>query len=301
MAYQRWGPWAETGERACEDRWAMLRLHHPAHPLTVVDLGAAEGYFSVQCAQTFGDTVIAVDPSPLLLETAQAHPDLPLIVLSHAMTPADLVEFGRCEFVDWLLAMNVLHHFADQAINALEGCLTIPSRELVIETPDIADTGACHAQYVQALWPRTVQTLPMPWWERPVSHTASVPRWLGILRCHKAVLQTPYWHAPVGVQRPGCIYRTTQNGYSVRKGTSWPWIRGINLQTFLALNGLWPTKAALRTAVETYPYPAHHGDIRPWNWIVTGERHRPLRLIDADDFNANDADGIAWTLEALHD
>jgi hypothetical protein len=316
MSYQdlyRHGEILQRGERECAERWEEVRRIGAFNSCgtvsgygrrTVVDLGAAEGYFSVRWAESSGDTVVALDPSPDLLDTAKAHPELPLIVCRKGLTPADLWEFGRCEHVDLTLCMNILHHFGPEWPYALEAVITW-GNAVLFETPDPLDVGACHAVYVPGIH-RGIMALPTQVFAHPASHTSpDHPRWMGLLQTPKSYLTSPYWNAPPGVQRPGAVhvYQSCGAKYGAwpRKGERREWFPGINLATYLALDGCWPSRSALaacvRSTVAALPNP--HGDIRPWNWIVTGAPLNPLQLIDFGDWTSNDDDGLAWTLHVL--
>ena len=307
MSYQdlyRHGTIIEQGERDCLSRWHALPRTLPISPATVVDLGAAEGYFSVRWAErNLYDTVVALDPSPALLDTARAHPELHLIVCQKQLSVEDLWEFGRCEHADLTLCLNVLHHFGPQWARALEAVLTWGDR-IIIETPDPHDAGACWHEMLPELH-RACVALPWEGLGRPVSHTSSSRRWLGQIATPKSSLTAPYWHAPSGVQRPGSVHLFSKGGMKFgawpRKGERRAWIPGINLATYLALDGVWPTRDSLAECITrtVAARTAPHGDIRPWNWIVTGDPATPIQLIDEGDFTSDDAAGLALTLEAL--
>lgn len=300
---------AERGEEVCAARWEVIaaqaqrrRRRLPSNA-TILDLGAAEGYFSLRWAETFGETVVACDPCQGLLEMAQAHPDLPLIICRTPLTEGLLWELGRCEHVDLTLCMNILHHFGAGWDQALAATLTLGDRVL-FETPDPRDTGACGRPYVPEVH-CALEGLPTTWIARPPSHTSQYPRWMGWLNTPRITLQQSYWAAPPGASRPGSIFIYREGG---RKYAVWPrkqekrrWIPGINLATYLALEGAWPTREALAAcAIETVAaLPSSHGDITPWNWIVTGAPRAPLQLIDYHDFTSDDVDGLTLTLAAI--
>lgn len=297
----------ERGLAVCEARWRVL-LRQKADlptPATILDLGAAEGEVSLRWAQAFGaDTVVACDPCPGLLETAQAHPDRHLVVCRAALNESLLWEMGKCEHVDLILCLNLLHHFAAGWADNLAAILTLGDR-VVFEVPDSHDRGACHAQYVSGIHQAVVEHLPSLPLARPLSHTSPQPRHLVQLDTPKVTLQQSYWGSPPGASKPGAIYLyrsgSQKRGVWPRKAEVRPWTPGINLATYLALDGQWPSRDALaacaQATVASLTKP--HGDIRPWNWIVTGDPKRPLTLIDYDDFTSDDADGLDLTLRAL--
>lgn len=312
MPYQdiyRHGAILEKGERECTVRWEAVQRANAALAIpqgrTILDLGAAEGYFSVRWAETFpGDTVVACDPAPALLETAQAHPELPIIVCRKPLTPLDLWRLGQCEHVDLTLCLNLLHHFGLGWADALEATLTLGDGVLY-ETPDPSDTGACHAIFLPEIH-RALMVLPTQLLARLPSHTSpAYARWLQWVATPKSTLARAYWEAPPGASRPGAVHLYSGVGGKCgawpRKGEHRLWWPGINLATYLALDGQWPTRAAIATCIRrtVHARTTSHGDIRPWNWIVTADPRCPVQLIDAGDWTGDDAEGLAWTLAAL--
>jgi len=102
------------GEQDCEPRWlAMRRLHGSLNGCDVLDLGAAEGYFTMKCAQQ-GATVEAVEQNPVTADR-----------WLWVMSEAELMPFTQITFDDVdtalvdatphyyaVLSLNVIHHLA---------------------------------------------------------------------------------------------------------------------------------------------------------------------------------------------
>jgi SAM-dependent methyltransferase len=113
MAYQpvvdsRTGETVQHGERACTDRYQAIAqaLQDVAEPFTVLDLGAYTGWFAQALTRDFDCTVTAVDDHPGLTAAASQR----IRVINRRVTPVELAAMPRH---DVILALSVLHHFAD--------------------------------------------------------------------------------------------------------------------------------------------------------------------------------------------
>lgn len=101
-------------------------------PFTVLDLGAAEGYFAQRIAEEYGATVLAID--------AAKHPDTRVrrgrvVRRVRRITAETLPELGSYDVV---LALSVLHHCPDWRV-LLPALVTATRAHLFLETPDPAE------------------------------------------------------------------------------------------------------------------------------------------------------------------
>lgn len=132
-AYQpvwRDGAVVAGGERDCADRYGAIRdvLADVAEdvPVTVLDVGAAQGYFSVRAAEDFGCRVTAVDSDRRLADAASER----VRTCIRRVDPPALRAMARHDVV---LALSVLHHFADwrAALRQIRAC----RRWAIVEVP----------------------------------------------------------------------------------------------------------------------------------------------------------------------
>lgn len=110
MSYQpRWedGREHDVGVRDCAGRYAAIRdyLRGLADGFTVLDLGAAGGYFCRRLHDDCGARCVAVDSDPLL-----GDPYPGITVVPRHLTPDEVRGLGR---FDVALCLSVLHHHAD--------------------------------------------------------------------------------------------------------------------------------------------------------------------------------------------
>jgi hypothetical protein len=116
-----------SGGRECAGRYDLLAATLPLEPFSLLDVGAYTGYFSVRVAEEFPATVTAVDDCPGLADAAGER----VIVIPRRLRIAELYALARHDVV---LALSVLHHFADwrAALRALLACRS----HLIIEICD---------------------------------------------------------------------------------------------------------------------------------------------------------------------
>lgn len=92
------------------DRYeTVAKQLEPLGAFTALDLGAAEGYFTVRIAEDFRSYVTAVDDNPRLPEL-DCGPNGAVHVLNRRVTAGYLAAIPRDDVV---LALSVLHHFQD--------------------------------------------------------------------------------------------------------------------------------------------------------------------------------------------
>lgn len=132
MSYQDMLPGSTSpgqGYRECAGRYRVIAnaLQEVPRPFTVLDLGAAEGYFSSRLAVEFGAFVTAVEARRI--KDTNYHQRVTWI--TKKVTPQDIVDLGSFDVV---LALSVLHHIPEweKTLNAL---VSVTGRYLFVETP----------------------------------------------------------------------------------------------------------------------------------------------------------------------
>jgi len=302
MSYQdRWerGGAVETGDRECEFRWQAIReiLSEYTRPFTMIEIGADLGYFSLRAAEEFDCVAVAIDGGLQLAESFKRNDLDGTIALRWRLTVEDLLAFGSCEHFDVVLALNVLYHFPDPgpAFNAILGL----GDRTIIETPPPGDRAACGQAVIPALF-QMVSTAPSC--RRRIiastpSHTTpGLDRPMYLLETPKVQITRSYIDVPDSVPLGPVFIDSTLHSKRVRfgrKNEEREWIAGINVQTYRRLAGGYPSPERIASMISDRPLPEkHHGDIRPWNYILTGH---DVHLIDGGDDRAiyDDAEGRA--------
>jgi SAM-dependent methyltransferase len=141
-----WGP-------HCADRYALMRpiLEQFQRPITVLDLGANLGYFSLRIAQDYDATCVMADFQKMLLEVCRANTSQKhLLFLNHSFSAQDLKKLSETEHFDVVLALNVLHH-----LHPWEECLEYILKlgdQVIIETPPPNDAVIPNKPTVPAIY-----------------------------------------------------------------------------------------------------------------------------------------------------
>jgi len=287
------------GERECASRYAAIKveLNRYRRRITMLDLGASEGYFSFRAVADFAAVAVMIEGGPQLLQLCEANALPGTILLQQRVSVEGLEALADCEHFDVVLALNVLHHFPDAA-RAVEAVMRLGD-VTIIETPPPGDVGACGQSVIpelhQDLLDRGGREI-----ARTPSHTADIDRPMWVFETPKTTLRRAYFDAwvPLNPMRIGASHSAKWVEFP-GKDEHRPWIHGINLQTYRLLGGVWPAAENVAEMVRRTDLPDEaHGDIRPWNFILDGT---DVHLIDGRDERAiyDDAEGLAFTVDAL--
>lgn len=108
--------------KRCNERYDVIKQlieKRYQRPITVLDIGAAEGYFSFRLANDFEGTFVMIEKSyaprslahPLIKKLCALNTTLDNIILLYRhVTLKDLQEIAKHEHFDVILCLNVLHH-----------------------------------------------------------------------------------------------------------------------------------------------------------------------------------------------
>ena len=263
------GQRVSPGGRECANRYEIVRSFCSQYqrPFTVLDVGAADGYFSVRLAEDFPDcTVVAVEPRPRIGDVPKLNDAVRVLWLRKKLSLADIHTLADVEHFDVTLALSMIHWMKeppDRSIKALRRL----GDHLILELPVEAE--ATGQEVVQAI------TIP----EDAVllgygeSHLGGQGRPFYLLSQKKTSLRSGYWDSPRdSIARIASTFESKT--FKKGKKVSYPWMRGINLQTFLMLNGAYPSREYIAQCVrESYArLGGPHGDLEPWNVILQGDR-----------------------------
>lgn len=128
------------GLRECESRYESIDevCRQYQRPITVLDIGADMGYFSLRLAEKFLGTYVMIEADSETLNTlcllCQCHGAPHLILLSKCMTLEDLHKLAEKEHFDVVLAMSIIHHFKEPAQEVLKALISLGTH-LIFEPP----------------------------------------------------------------------------------------------------------------------------------------------------------------------
>jgi len=281
----RWIVGDETaGVRECADRYEIVRQYAERfnRPFTVLDIGANYGYFSIRLMEDFDCVAVMGEYFPQYYEELTRLVDVndcnKGIVLQHRFTQDSIRNLARVEHFDLVLAMSVVHHI-DGDVNETIRLIRDLGDHVIIEVAN--EPNACGQAQVQS-------TVIDNDWEHlgtGRSHLASSVRDIYSMQQSRSRFGLRYFGCPPELVA-GHEVVSDDSRKMIRfdhKTEERDWIHGINLVSFKHYGGIYPTDDSIRDALGNLtPSDSPHGDIRPWNIIISG---RDLHLIDADDPN----------------
>jgi SAM-dependent methyltransferase len=291
------GKTISRGTRECETRFRLIEQALPPYtrPWTLLDLGAAGGYFGIRFAERDGCCAVMIDEGDALLPNLTANA-LPLTIgLRRHLTEADLEALADCEHLDVVLALNVLHDMPDPG-RALRAVLRM-GEEVFVEVPHDIDGLEWFGDLVRAQ-------------EGAIHLGRTRGGDLFHLRRPKSTLTWAYLGAEKNGAPPMRMHQIVSTPEiklwnCVEKTEARVWFPGINLHTYLTLGGVYPPRARVATIVEREVNRAlfgqgdvgligvNHADVRPWNVVLSGET---ATLIDwADPRQPKEDDRLALT------
>lgn len=298
----------DQGQRDCARRYALIAplLKPYTRATTTLDLGAAQGYFGVRLCEDYPyNTSVLIDDGPDLQPVLAANDQHNTIGLRHRLTEADLETLADCEHFDLVLALNFLHQMPDPA-RALRAVLRMGD-QIVIEVPI-----PLHAE-LEAL---VLAEKPTLLGECASPCAPGVRQHLFLLNRPKSTLRIPYFTARAKgapeMRTHQIVSRTDVKAWNVpAKGEARGWFPGINMDTFLALGGVYPEREYLATEVERQTRRAlfgtgdvglagiQHNDVRVHNYIVSGHSVTLCDWNDPRQASEDDHEGLRMTLKEI--
>lgn len=285
MSYQdTWkdGQAVAQGDRECAERYAIVHQFcmQYSRPFTVLDIGAAQGYFGARLTEDFPDCAVVA------IEKEAPPSDIPerVLWLSREFAAGDLWTLSEVEHFDVVLAMSVIHHFdapQEFVVQAMESL----GDHLIIEFP--VEENACNPHRVKELvsvMPATRGWLNLGFGKSHLQEGQTRPIWLS--NNPKCRLTRSY----IGTHRTELALLIASN-FKTKKAWFWDkdetrdWYRGINLCTFRHFGGVHPTPDRIREqlrAARARFLQRLHRDIAEWNIIIQGD---DVQLVDYDDPN----------------
>lgn len=275
-----------AGVRPCEDRWQIIDrfLSQYERPFTVLDLGANLAWFSLRTVEEHDAVAVAVDHGPYadwmesVLKANGDHANK-VIGLRQQITNQWLAKLGQVEHFDVVYALSVVHHLDASFAEIVDTLRTLGSH-VIVEVATEPDACGQHIVTDSEL-PDDATILGEVdthlGGRRPIVH----------LPGRKVRQSVPYMDGPpfvwCDIQITATFAeKTAENLRRPPNEAVSEWQPGLNLQTFLRSGGFWPRCYALWEQVNRWDDQVDgHGDIRPWNFIMQGDR---LALIDWHDW-----------------
>lgn len=294
---------ASYGERFLEDRFSIVNsiLQKYERPFTMLDVGSAQGYFSVKAAELYPESVCVMFEgsnhiykkiSNQVASICKLNNHLNnLIWLDKALCLEDMIKLSTCENFDVILLLNVVHWFPKHWKEIIDTAYSM-SHVTILEVPPITK-GKCKNdgdvlaeihRYLSAK--ATVQLRGVPRHIDPSLYTT----YYVLENPGPFVIKKSTVLHPPATKR---VYSITNN-YQIKtlcKTDVVPpfceyksnWKPGINFLTFASLNGKHPSREKIAQAL---PLSTIHRDWSLNNMVLQGDS---LALIDFDDLKNKSA------------
>jgi hypothetical protein len=295
---------ASYNERFMEERFAIVNsvLQKYKRPFTLLDIGAAQGYFSMRAAESYPESVFVMwegsNPvypkiSAQLASICQLNNHLKnLIWIDKSFILKDMKNISACEHFDVVLLLNIVHWFSGQWKEMIDTAHSM-AHVTILEVPPIEDSlpedqrllrKQIH-EYVSTSAQQSIRGVPRH--TNPLLHTTYY-----ILENEGpfALQRTSLIHPDFGDRQHAitCDYQTKklQKVDLVKPFLTYSsaWQPGINLITYLMMQGAHPPRQEL---VRYLPEESSHKDWMLNNMVLQGKH---LALIDQND-QKNEAGG----------
>ena len=303
------GKLLSQGIRQCLPTYNLIEgvIKNYKRPITVIDLGAAHGYFSIKIASKFDATCVMVEDGKhypkhaaelltICRNNAQASNNL--IFLNQTLTQKKINQLSECEHFDVVLALNFIHHsgyvkngkYTHDWKGIADSILKL-GETIIIETPPPNET-ACSKN-------ETKKRMDIE--KYLYSHGAIL---LGIVPRHTSkynsakvfmiqkkknefarrhILWPPPYEPNNSIHKKHLVQSSYNEKFFIKidgkKQEVLPFKKGINLLTFIYFGGIYPEHNTIKkelTKLSKIP----HADWSPANMILQG---KTIQMIDFEN------------------
>ena len=289
------GKTISTGYRNSEERYEEIFKFCKQfnRPISVLDLGAAEGYFTFRLAEDFSGVFIAVESNPerKLLELCVKNNNRKVLLLDKQMNLKNLKNLKEVQHFDIILALNIIHHFDEPFQDVLDTLVSMCSFCFMEHPNPLENDSTKNSQRLEkekleldsfepillnknesGLGNRFNQKLERNLWLLKNTQSKTIDRgWRGASKYDEEF--GPGNHISIKSN-----FDNIDVDYGLRDEKR-TWIQGIDLRTFLENNGVYPTNDEILDLINNLKID-NAKDLGPHNLILNGEGLFP---IDQDD------------------
>lgn len=301
------------GSTSCAPRYEPIKkiLKQYKRPITVLDIGASEGYFSFNIAADFDATCVMIEGNYNTNSKEQTADRLEklcyennnlnkIILLKKCITSEELQILSECEHFDVVLALNVVHHFGDKWQQVIDAILNMGDN-IIIETPPVEDKNAAGQQYLELI-ENYLKSQNGEIISRFLRPTDNVFDYMFYFKKNKQHIQRIHWNNSLPEENIKNYHINSDfNIKTFHKAASnefASWQPGINLLTFKMLNGCYPSKDKIYNSLLKFE-SIKHNDLKIWNIIIQGNKLLPIDCCEAkwDDPNYNQSEDFQTLLD----
>ena len=268
-------------------------------PISVLDLGAAEGYFTFRLSEDFSGVFVAVENNPQrkLLELCVKNDNRNILLLDKQMNLKHLKNLKEVQHFDVVLALNIIHHFEESFQDVLETLVSMSSF-CFMEHPNSLENNSTKNYHrlkkeklnLEKFKPKLLnknqsglgnsmnQKLERNMWLLENTESKTIDRgWRGSSKYHEQFGP----NTEISIKSS---FDEISVDYGLRDEKR-NWIHGINLRTFLENNGVYPTNDEIIHLIDTMKID-NAQDLGPHNLILNGKQLFPIDQNDKlDDVN----------------
>ena len=262
-------------------------------PISVLDLGAAEGYFTFRLSEDFSGVFIAVESNPerKLLELCIKNDNRKVLLLDKQMNLKNLKNLKEVQHFDVVLALNIIHHFDEPFQDVLDTLVSMSSFCFLEHPNPLENKSTKNSQRLETEKLNLGSFDPILLTKNKSglgnSFNQKLERNLWLLQNLQSKTIDRGWRGASKYDEefgPGNHISIKSNfdkidiDYGLRDEKR-TWIQGIDLRTFLENNGVYPTNNEIINLIDNLKIE-NAKDLGPHNLILNGANLFP---IDQDD------------------
>ena len=271
-------------------------------PISVLDLGAAEGYFTFRLSEDFSGVFVAVENNPQrkLLELCIKNNNRNILLLDKQMNLKHLKHLKEVQHFDIVLALNIIHHFDEPFQDVLETLVSMSSFCFMEHPNSLEDNSTKNSHRLKTEKLRLEKFKPKLLNKNQSglgnSSNQKLERDMWLLENTKSKTIDRGWRGSSKYNEqfgPNTEINIKSNfdeinvDYSLREEKR-NWIHGIDLRTFLENNGVYPTNDEIIHLIDTMNVDDAQ-DLGPHNLILNGKQLFPIDQNDKlDDVNTKE-------------
>jgi len=298
------GTIVEKGERNGLPTYQVIKKIFDLYqrPFTVLDIGAAQGFFSFMTAYDYEATCVMVEGdydyqnhTTKLCELCEKNTELDKIIFLKKLVDLDFLKnLSDCEHFDVTLALNFVHHSGLDWQKTIDFLVEMGDN-LILENPPHNELNITQLDvhmrknidlYMEKLGAVVIGEVET---NRVSKNLIKSKIWWLHKPKKRLKRRHIYWPPPSHMNYiDDGKYHLINSDFTKKElikkidpvEIKSPWINGINMVTFLSFNGAYPTKELILSEVDRLKTEQVH-DWGLANMILTGNK---ITLIDRQDF-----------------
>ena len=297
------------GMRDCDKRYDYIKqsIVDPNRPFTVLDMGANFGYYSIRLLEDFPSAFcVLIQPyeeADVLKKIIELNHHIKdrVIVLNTECNKENIGRLSKCEHFDVILCLNILHHC--QAPMDIYQSIKQMTQHLIIETPPIDDVNSCGQQRLAPIYNIVNRECHKKSDEKFQRQTlaSAYSHFYEFKFESNGVKKIPFYEFSGHLNDIRYVHTFDGNLRHFQKINAddiieYPHIHGINLSSFFALNGIYPTKKDLLERATTEhiklvdPPSSSPINLPHWCFILNENLNAVNRYGNVPEFIETDSD-----------